>query len=68
MEREADGKLKRFDDFSVLVGEIQKNGGERVLVVVPQETVANLRKENDSAEIEMLAENGDSAIILVKPK
>ena len=68
LEREADGKLKRFDDFSVLVGEIKKNGGERVLVVVPQETVANLRKENDSAEIEMLAENGDSAIILVKPK
>jgi 4-amino-4-deoxy-L-arabinose transferase-like glycosyltransferase len=68
LERETNGKLRRFDDFSVLVREIKETGGERVLVVVPQETVTNLQKESDLADIETIAENGDSAIILVKPK
>ncbi len=68
LERETNGKLKRYDDFSILVRELKNNSGGRVLVVVPQETVTNLQKENDLADIEIIAENGDSAIILVKPK
>lgn len=68
LEREADGKLKRYDDFSVLIKAIKNAPDQQILVVVPQETVPNLQAENVAAEIEVIAENGDSAIILVKPK
>ncbi len=68
LRREPDGKLKRYDDFSVLIRELKAEGGRRVLVVVPQEAVPNLQKENGAADIEPLAENGETAIILVKPK
>ena len=68
LQREADGKLKRYDDFSVLIKAVKEESGKRILVVVPQEAVPNLRKENGSAEVETIAENGESAIILVKPK
>ena len=68
LERDADGKLKRYDDFSVLVKAIKDNSGKRILVVVPQETVPNLEKENGIADIETIADNGESAVILIKPK
>ena len=68
LQREADGKLKRYDDFSVLIKAVKEESGKRILVVVPQEAVPNLRKENGSAEVETIAENGESAIVLVKPK
>ncbi len=68
LEREADGKLKRYDDFSVLIKAIKNAPDEKILVIAPQETVANLQAENVAADTELIAANGDSAIILVKPK
>jgi len=68
LERETDGKLKRFDDFSVLVKAIKNSPDKQILVVVPQGNIANLQKENGAADIETVAENGESAILLVKPK
>ncbi len=68
LERDADGKLKRYDDFSVLIKAVKTAGDQRILVVVPQANVPNLQKENDLADIETIAENGESAIILIKPK
>ena len=68
LEREPDGKLKRYDDFSVLIKDLKAQNNNRTLVVAPLETIPNLQKENDAAEVEKIAENGDLAIILVKPK
>ena len=68
LRREADGKLKRYDDFSVLVKAIKAEPNKRILVVVPSGNVANLQTATDIANIETVAENGESVIILFKPK
>lgn len=64
--REPDGKLKRYDDFSVLVNELKMTKSERILVLVPQKDVVNLVEESSSVEIKPLAENGELAIILAQ--
>ena len=66
--RETDGKLKRYDDFSVLVNDLKTSGNAQILVLVPQKDVQNLIKDSNSSGIELLDESGDSAIILVKAK
>ncbi len=66
--READGKLKRYDDFSVLVNDLKMSGNARILVIMPQKDVPNLIRNINSIDIEPLAENGETAIILVKAK
>ncbi len=66
--RDEAGKLKRFDDFSVLVNSAKTEPNGRILVLVPQKDVANLLKQNDIASIEVLGDNGESALLLVKAK
>jgi 4-amino-4-deoxy-L-arabinose transferase-like glycosyltransferase len=66
--RETDGKLKRYDDFSVLLNDLKALENARILVLLPQKDVQNLIKDSSSSDIELLGENGDSAIILVKAK
>lgn len=62
--READGKLKRYEDFSVLVKE---NQGQ-ILVLAPLKDVPNLLKEQNLANVSLISENGESALLLVKSK
>ncbi|HQU83331.1 MAG TPA: glycosyltransferase family 39 protein [Pyrinomonadaceae bacterium] len=62
--RDADGKLKKYEDFSVLVKE---NQGQ-ILVLAPLKDVPNLLKQQDIAEISTVSENGESALLLVKSK
>ena len=66
--RETDGKLKRYDDFSVLVNDLKASENARILVLVPQKDVRNLIKDSNSNDMELLDENGDLAVILVKVK
>jgi len=60
--RDTDGKLKKYEDFSVLVKE---NQGQ-ILVLAPQKDVPNLLKQQDIAEVSLISENGESALLLVK--
>ena len=66
--RETDGKLKRYDDFSVLVKAIKDAPDEKILVVAPLASVTNLQAENVIANTEIIADNGESATISVTPK
>jgi 4-amino-4-deoxy-L-arabinose transferase-like glycosyltransferase len=66
--READGKQKRFDDFSVLVGTAKSEPNNRILVLVPEKDAANLLNETNIAESKVLDRNGEHAMILVKAK
>lgn len=66
--REPDGKLKRYDDFSVLADDLKTSGNTQILVLVPQKDVPDLVGISDSIDIKPLGENGELAIILVKAK
>jgi 4-amino-4-deoxy-L-arabinose transferase-like glycosyltransferase len=62
--RESDGKLKRYEDFSVLV----KENKARILVLAPLKDLPHLLKEQNLAEVSLVSENGESALILVTPR
>lgn len=62
--RDANGKLKKYEDFSVL---IKENKGQ-ILVLAPLKDVPNLLKQQDLAEVSLIAENGESALLAVKSK
>jgi len=62
--RDANGKLKKYEDFSVL---IKENKGQ-ILVLAPLKDVPNLLKQQDLAEVSLIAENGESALLSVKSK
>ncbi len=66
--RETDGKLKRYDDFSVLIKDMKGEFGGKILVVVPQKDAPNLIENGGMAKVEILAENGESAIVEVEAK
>jgi hypothetical protein len=65
--RDAEGKLKRYEDFSVLVKDLKNEPNNRVLVLVPQKDVANLFGDQ-SVKAEILGENGESALVLLQLK
>jgi len=67
LARDADGKLKRYEDFSVLVKDLQTEKNNRILVLVPQKDVANLFTD-DSVETKVLGDNGESALVLLQGK
>jgi len=50
------------------VNDLKTSENAQILVLVPQKDVQNLIKNSNSSDIELLGENGDSAIILVKAK
>ncbi len=64
--RNNDGTQKRFDDYSVLVKDVKNTADGRILVLVPEKDLANVLAENTSVETEVLGENGELAIVLVK--
>ena len=66
--RDEQGKLKRFDDFSVLAKSAESEPNRQILVLVPQKDVPNLLKQTDIAELELIGDNGESALILVRSK
>ena len=65
---EADGKLKLYDDFSVLVNDLKTSENAQILALVPQKDVQNLLKDSNLSGIELLDENGELAIVMVKAK
>ena len=68
LERDEDGKLKRYDNFYELVQKLKTEKNGKTLIIVPLANVSNLQAENGAADIEVISENGESAIILIKPK
>lgn len=66
--REANGKLKRYDDFSVLLDEMKAAGNERILVLLPQKDVQNLIKDHRRTKIEVLQEAGELVLVAVTVK
>ena len=66
--REPDGKLKRYDDFSVLINDLKTSGNAQILALAPQKDVPNLVGIGDSINVKPIAENGELAIILVRLK
>jgi hypothetical protein len=64
--RGADGKQKRYDNFSVLVADAKREPNGQILVLVPEKDVPNILKETALAEISILDQNGEEAIALIK--
>ncbi|MCA1637650.1 MAG: hypothetical protein LC768_04830, partial [Acidobacteria bacterium] len=65
--RDGDGKLKRYDDFSELVKELKHENLSQILVLVPTHALENVT-ESESVEARVLGENGETTIVLIKPK
>jgi 4-amino-4-deoxy-L-arabinose transferase-like glycosyltransferase len=65
--RDEDGKLKRFDDFLDLVNALKRAETPKILVLVPHDNTKDIT-ESPLVESEILGDNGDTAIVLVKPK
>ncbi|HEY0429645.1 MAG TPA: glycosyltransferase family 39 protein [Pyrinomonadaceae bacterium] len=65
--RDADGKLKRYDDFLILVNDMKTGNMRQMLVLVPHTNTKDIT-ESPLVESEILADNGDTAIVLVKPR
>jgi len=65
--REPDGKQRRFYGVSQVVEELEKENAERILVLIPLEYLHTLTI-SDLVESQVLDENGELAIVLVKKK
>jgi 4-amino-4-deoxy-L-arabinose transferase-like glycosyltransferase len=65
--RETGGKLKIYDDFLILVEDLRRENRRQILVLVPSGSTNHI---TDSAlvESEILADNGNTALVLVLPK
>jgi len=65
--RDGDGKLKRYDDFLILVNDLKRNRTPQILVLVPRGNTKDIT-ESPLVESEVLGDNGETAIVLVKPR
>jgi 4-amino-4-deoxy-L-arabinose transferase-like glycosyltransferase len=65
--READGKQKRFYGTSQILDLMKEDNSERVLVLIPLEFLYTI-KDTDEVETQILDDNGELAIVLVKKK
>ena len=65
--RETSGKLKRYDDFQILVEDAKREKSGQILVLVPSGSTKHIT-ESPLVASDLLADNGDTAIVLVKPK
>lgn len=65
--RDKDGKLKKFLGVSEIAEEIERNGVEQVLVLVPPEYLKELTTSN-FVETKVLADNTELAIVLASKK
>ena len=64
--RNEDGTQKRYDDFSVLIGDLKNTEDGKILVLVPHKDLENVITENSLGETKLLGDNGEDAIILLK--
>ena len=62
-----DGKSKRYDDFSELIKNLESENGQEILVLVLHGALKEITG-NDSVKSEVLADNGETAIVVVKLK
>jgi 4-amino-4-deoxy-L-arabinose transferase-like glycosyltransferase len=67
LERDGNGKLKRYDDFLILVNDLKRDRTPQILVFVPHGNTKDIT-ESPLVESEVLGDNGETAIVLVKPK
>jgi 4-amino-4-deoxy-L-arabinose transferase-like glycosyltransferase len=67
LERDGDGKLKRYDDFLILVNDLKRDKTPQILVLVPRDNTKDIT-ESPLVESEVLVDNGETAIVLVKPR
>ncbi|MGC2238157.1 MAG: glycosyltransferase family 39 protein [Pyrinomonadaceae bacterium] len=65
--RDDAGKLKRYDDFLDLVNSLKRENTPKILVLVPHSNTKDITG-SPLVESEILGDNGDTAIVLVKPK
>jgi 4-amino-4-deoxy-L-arabinose transferase-like glycosyltransferase len=65
--RDDAGKLKRYDNFQILVEELKRSGAPRILVFVPHDNTKHIT-ESPLVESEILGDNGETAIVSVKAK
>ncbi|MEO6590153.1 MAG: hypothetical protein ABIP06_12705, partial [Pyrinomonadaceae bacterium] len=65
--READGKQKRFYGISEILDEIKNENPEQVLVLIPLGYL-NTLTASDLVETQVLDDNGELAIVLVRKK
>ncbi len=65
--RDADGKLKRYENFSEMLNEYESANAGRILVFIPHKDLENILKETP-VETKVLADNGDTAIVVLKLK
>ncbi|MGI8787322.1 MAG: ArnT family glycosyltransferase [Pyrinomonadaceae bacterium] len=65
--RDADGKMKRYDDFVQLAIELKHQNTPNILVLVPHSNVREV-VESPWVEARALDDNGDTAIVLLKAK
>ncbi|HMS40213.1 MAG TPA: glycosyltransferase family 39 protein [Pyrinomonadaceae bacterium] len=65
--RETDGKLKRYDDFSVLINDMKRENTSEMLVVVSNHAAKNLT-ESGLVEAKIIDDNGEISLIFIKIK
>ncbi|MCY7345920.1 MAG: glycosyltransferase family 39 protein [Pyrinomonadaceae bacterium] len=65
--RNPDGKLKRFPGVTEVLEEIKRGGDKEVLVLIPLEYLHQL-PESPLVEAKILGDNGELAIVAVKPR
>jgi 4-amino-4-deoxy-L-arabinose transferase-like glycosyltransferase len=65
--RDADGKLKRYDDFLVLVNELKAANAPQILIFVPSTNTKDIT-ESSLVDAEILGDNGETAIVVARPK
>ena len=65
--READGKLKRYDDFYVLVDEMKRENPNGILVIVNNNAAKDVT-ESQWVDAKVLSDNGEISLIFIKPK
>lgn len=66
--RNSDGTQKRYDDFSILADEVKNSANGKILVLIPVKDVANILAESSPVEKNVLGDNGEQAIVLLKAK
>ncbi len=65
--RDADGKLKRYDDFSVLINDMKRENINEMLVVVSNHAAKNVTESN-LVESKIISDNGEISLIFIKIK
>jgi hypothetical protein len=65
--RNSEGKTKRYDDFSELVRDLERENNREILILVRREALKEVTG-NEWVESDVIAENSETAIVFVKIK